>query len=436
MSQNFLELESIHFNEKFQLQEGQKNIFKDVIEWKAEPPIVKTGRSSFLAIADENLPFRGIKIKGCGYFDIIKKSARKPSTEKDYEAHVQKAPDGIKEIHYQIEVNKNDEPIYSIPSKRPYGGQLYKKAVNEFKVNERLFDKWEREMSDFPFYYPVGYAEYKDLKYKGDSLGVTILGMQAPTETPLGYYFEGKFEDEGLRINPYLLEYWQNHVGVLGKKEPDYFDLLLTLKKLCHGFGKTLSHLHEHFVDFDTHFFNATVNPLNKNVILYDFDHVFDVREISAQKYFYFALKDFEIGLVAILSNFMLSGLLEGIVLFEKENKMVDDFNLIEGFYEGYFGELSSQAKDNVKSMWERFLMFAGNTILKSSPSRHIHLAYDFCEQEREKSYFDIFSYFANKITKLKPEFSLTQEKHSKIISKFLKQKETIDKLHQNVTKT
>ncbi|MFC1656001.1 hypothetical protein ACFL3C_03970 [Patescibacteria group bacterium] len=418
-----LPLKEIYFSSKFPFTEGQKNIFKEVIEWQTQPPLVKTGRSSFLLIKEETLPFKGIKIKGCGYFDIEKNIASQPSDEEGYDAHIQRAPDGVKEIHYQIEVDDKDELVYSVPEKRPYGAQLSKKAKLEYEVNKYLFEKWEGSTKDFPFYFPLGYAEYQDLAYNNEPLGATLLGMQGDAEIPLGQYFEGKLEDEGIRINPHLLTYWQNHTSVVGSNNPDFFDLISTLKKLCFEFGRSLSDLHDHFVDFDSHLFNATVNLENGRVILYDLDHVYGKNKVSDQAYFYYALKDFEVALVAILSNFMLSGLIEGADLFSKIDQPLNDFNIVEGFYEGYFHKLSDAAKEHAKSTWERLITYASNQLLNSPLEKRFNMVYDFCEKEREESFINAMPYLSKKYS-----FEIDKEKHKKIISAFIDQRKSLEK--------
>ncbi len=418
-----LPLKKIHFSSKFPFTKGQKDIFKEVIEWRTQPPLVKTGRSSFLLIKEEKLPFKGIKIKGCGYFDIEKNIAAQPSDEEGYDAHIQHAPDGVKEIHYQIEVNDKDELVYSVPEKRPYGAQLFKKAKLEYETNKHLFENWNGDVKNFPFYFPLGYAQYQDLAYKNEPLGVTLLGMPNDAEITLGQYFEGGLEDKGIRINPYLLTYWQKHISIVGSNNPDFFDLISTLKKLCYEFGRSLSDLHDHFVNFDSHLFNASVNSENGRVILYDLDHVTDKNEISDQAYFYYALKDFEIALVAILSNFMLSGLIEGAPLFSKIDQPVDDFNIIEGFYKGYFNKLSDTAKEHAKLMWERLIIHTSNQILNSPLDKRFHLVYDFCEKEREKSFINVLPYLSKKLS-----FDIDEEKHKKIISAFIDQRKALEK--------
>lgn len=426
-----LHIEDIHFNDKFPLEQGQKDIFAEVVEWRTTPPAVKTGRSTFLITTDENLPFKGIKIKGCGYFDIQNKKTQKPLAEDPYDAYKQNADDGIKEVHYQIKVNDNDELIYTAPEKRPYGAQSFDKAKLEYDANKKLFKQWKGDMKNFPFYLPLGYAKYKDLEYQDKPLGVTILGMPEKAEIPLGAYFSGKLEEKGLRINPHLLKYWENHLSVAGKNQPDYFDLIATLKKLCFEFGKSLSHLHDHFVDFDSHLFNATVNAENGNVILYDLDHTLDIEDLADQAYFYYALKDFEIGLVAILSNFLLSGLSKGVTLFEEINQPIDDFNIIEGFYDGYFQNSSELVKKHSKAIWERLLVFAANNFSNAKESDQLLLSYNFCEQERDKSYMDIFTYLNEKIKQKRSEFMLTQKTHQEIIAKLFNQKK--DLLKRNI---
>lgn len=419
-----LPVKHIHFNDQFALSKPQKQIIQDVIEWKTPPPLVKSGRSSFLLIDEAKLPFKAIKIKGCGYFDLQTKKISQPSTKEGYDAHIINAPDGIKEIHYQIEVNNNDELDYTIPEKRPYGAQTYIRAKLEYDTNKTLFEASNKDL--FPFYYPVGYAEYKDLTYKNEPLGITILGLPTQAEIPLGAYFQGQFEQQGLRINPHLLKLWQQHYAVAGENEPHYFDLMKVLKKLCYEFGKTLAHFHNHFVDFDSHLFNASVNEANNSVVFYDFDHVLDINVISPQKYFYYTLKDFELGLVAILSNFMLSGLLDGIMLFDKEKEPVDDYNLIEAYFDGYFNEKSEEKKKITKEMWERLLLFTTNTIFASPSNKQFHLVHTFCDQEREKSYFDIYGLLKTKFCNTNQELILSHELHTSIINRFLKQKQDL----------
>jgi len=421
-----LPLHSIHFSDKFKLKDGQKKIFEDVISWKTTPPLVKTGRSTYLLIKDPDIPFSGIKIKGCGFFDIQNNSVMQPSTEEGYDAHIQYAPDGIKEVHYQIEVNEHDEPIYSIPKKRPYGAQLFDRAKLEFDATNHLFENWDKDPKDFPFYFPIGYARYKDLFYEDSPLGVTMLGIPGEKETALGNYFVGQFEDKGLRINPHLVKYWQKHIAPVGKKTPDYFDLLATLKKLCFEFGKTMAHLHSYYVDHDSHLFNAMVNIQNGRVVFFDLDHVLDVKEMSAQKYFYYALKDLEIGLVGILSNFLLNGIVDGVVLFERLNQPIDDYNLIEGFFAGYFGENNEVAKQDAKNIWNRTLEFSLNKLMKASRKEQFNLAYDFCEKERKKSYIDTYRYLKNKVHSIYNDLELTPEKHANIIAKLFTQRMTL----------
>jgi len=418
----YLPLNLVYFSDKFKLENGQKNIFKDIISWKQNPPLVKTGRSTYLLIKDEKIPFKSIKIKGCGFFDIQNNSISQPSTEEGYDAHIQYAPDGIKEIHYQIEVNNHDEPIYSVPKKRPYGGQTFNRAKLEFDATNHLFSNWDGKSEDFPFYFPVGYARYENLFYKDEPLGVTVLGIPSEKETALGAYFIGQFEDEGLRINPYLVAYWQKHIAPAGKETPDYFDLLTTLKKLSFEFGKTLSYLHKHFVDHDSHLFNAMVNNNVGNVVFFDLDHVLDIKNISTQKYFYYALKDLEIGLVAILSNFLLSGIVDGLVLFAKLGQTIDDYNLIEGFFAGYFGEENEVAKQDAKNIWNRLIDFALNKIIPTSRKDQFNLAYDFCEKERQKSYIDSYRYFKKRMN-----LDITPEKHAIIITNLITQRLTLN---------
>lgn len=427
---SFLPLETLQFTDKHPLIDGQKQILKNIIEWKEEPPLVQTGRSSFIIITDDSYPFKSVKIKGCGYFDIKNKKSVKPSTTEGYEAHLQNAPDGIKEVHYQIEIDEKDEPFYSIPKKRPYGAQLFSKAKMEYEVNEFLLQNWKDDIKNFPFYFPVGHGKYKDLKYKDEPLGVTLLGMPMQSEKHLGAYFEGKFEEKGLRVNPYLISYWQKHLAVTGKQYPDYFDLLSTLKVLCKKFGQGLSYLHEHFVDFDSHLFNASVDNESGNVLLFDFDHIFKTNEISDQKYFYLMLKDFEIGLVAVLSNLLLSGLAEGFVLFKELHESIDGYNIAEAFFEGYFGELSSEEREKVKYLWHKICLFVINELLLAPKNRHIHLAYDFCEKERNRSYIEIYPLMKEKIIKARPEFKLSKEKHEDIIKRFLEKRKALQRLH------
>ena len=124
----------------------------------------------------------------------------------------------------------------------------------------------------------------------------------------------------------------------------------------------------------------------------------------------------------------MLSGLIEGILLFDELKQPVDDYNLLEGFFEGYFGELSSEEKEISKQIWERMLMFVMNKLLKTKKSDLIHLVYDFCETERDKSYFDMYQPF---IKKLNRSLSLSKEENAKIVAAFLKQKESIRDLHK-----
>ncbi|MBA4337070.1 hypothetical protein C0416_04860 [bacterium] len=427
----YLPLHTIHFSDKFKLKEGQKKIFEDVVSWRITPPLVKTGRSTYLLIKDTEVPFKGVKIKGCGFFDIQNNSVMQPSTEDGYDSHVQHAPDGIKEIHYQIEVNDQDEPFYSIPKKRPYGGQIFTRAKLEFDATSHLFNKWDGKKELFPFYFPVGYARYKNLFYKDEPLGVTILGIPGEKETPLGNYFMGQFEDNGLRINPHVVAYWQKHIAPTGKENPDYFDLLTTIKGLCYEFSKTMKYLHKHFVDHDSHLFNAMVNGENGKVVFFDLDHVLSVKEISAQKYFYYALKDFEIGLVGILSNFLLSGLLDGIVLFEKSNQPADNYNPIEGFFSGYFGYDNEVAKQDAKNIWNRTIEFALDKLMKAPRKDQFNMAYNFCEQERKRSYIDTYRYLKNDVKTMFPNFELTPEKHAKIIGDLFEQRLSLESTDQ-----
>jgi len=431
--ESILEIEKIEFSDKFPLNKGQKGIIEDVISWKTQPPLVKTGRSSFLIINEPKLPFKGIKIKGCGYFDPFSNAVMQPSTEDGYDIHVQHAPDGVKEVHYVIEVNDKDELFFNKPKKRPYGAQIYNQAVKEFDAYAQLLKAWEGDLKDFPFYFPIGHAKYKDMQYNGDGLGVAVFGIETETEKSLGGYFAGQFEEKGLRISPQILEYWQNHIAPVGKNEPTYFDILKTLQRLVNEFGKTLSKLHEHFVDHDSHLFNAAVNNQQGHVMLFDLDHVLAEKDISDQKYFYYCLKDFELALVAVISNFMLNGYIEGVLLFEEQNMNFEEHNLVRSFFEGYFGELNNDLKFSVKTLWKRLLIISAEQILKADKKDKLAIAHDFCETERDASYIDLFPFLKDKIKEKRPNFDLSKKNHEKIINKFLKQKTEISKAH-NVT--
>ncbi|MFC1599547.1 hypothetical protein ACFL3T_00785 [Patescibacteria group bacterium] len=431
--ESLLEIDKIEFSEKHPLNEGQKGIIQEVITWGTQPPLVKTGRSSFLLIEEDKLPFKGMKIKGCGFFDAFNHTAMQPSKDEGYEAHMQHAPDGVKEIHYQVEVDDKDELIYTIPKQRPYGAQNYDQAKHEFKVYETLENAWEGDPDKYPFYYPIAHAKYKDMENEGKPLGVGVFGMRTKSELMLGPYFAGQFEDKGLRINPQLLEYWQKNLSKIGQKEPDYFDILKTLQVLSREFGKSLSSLHEHFVDHDSHLFNCSVDNDNGVVMIYDLDHVIAAKDISDQKYYYYCMKDFEIALVAIMSNFLLNGLMYGIPLFKDLDKQIDEFNILRGFFEGYFGELSKEAVYYVKSMWKRLVLVAVNNLIEADTKDHLGIVYSFCENERGQSYLDIFPFLKEKINKTRPDFDMKFEEHEKIVSKFLQQKIKLSKEH-NVT--
>ena len=415
----FMQIEETHFNPKFPLLSGQKEILKNIIEWKDAPPVVKSGRSTFLVIDNKDVPFKGIKIKGCGYFDLQKNKALPPNDRSEFDIHIVNAMDGIKEVHYQIKVNENNELDYEVPRKRPFGGQVFSRAKLEFDANKELYDNWKDSAENFPFYFPIGYVKYKDLIFNNENLGVTILGSNSVSEVPLSSYFEASFEDKGLRINPYIIKYWQNFCAPLGKKEPDYFDLLTTIKKLCFEFGRTLKDFHEHCADVDSHFFNAAVNPDIGRVILFDFDHAKFVKKIPAQKYFYYTFKDLEAGLVAVLSNFLLSGLAEGVILFDELSQPVTGYNPVLAFFEGYFGNLSDETKEEAKSIWERMLMLEMNKILNTGKDKIIHIVYDFCEFERNKSYMNLFDQVKEKTHFKYSDFSLSKDKHREIMAKY-----------------
>jgi len=431
--ESLLEISEIEFSEKYPLNKGQKGIIEEVITWKTQPPLVKTGRSSFLIIDEDKLPFKGMKIKGCGFFDTFNHTAMQPSKDEGYEAHMQHAPDGVKEIHYQIEVDDNDELIYTVPKQRPYGAQNYDQAVKEYNAYETLEKNWKGDPEKYPFYYPIAFAKYKDMENEGNPLGVGVFGMRTQSEMMLGPYFAGQFEDKGLRINPQLLEYWQKNIAKVGQHEPDYFDILLTLQNLAREFGKSLSHLHEHFVDHDSHLFNCAVDNESGVVMIYDLDHVIEADKISDQKYFYYCIKDFEIALVAVMSNFLLNGLMYGIPLFKDLNKQIDEFNVVKGLYEGYFGELSKDAEYYVKALWKRLVLAAVNSLIDTDQKEHLPIVYAFCENEREQSYLDLFPFLKEKINKVRPDFDMKFEEHEKIIKKFLNQKTELSKEH-NVT--
>lgn len=428
-----LELENIEFSDKFPLNKGQKGIIEEVITWKTQPPLVKTGRSSFLLIDEDKLPFKGMKIKGCGFFDAYSHMVIQPSRSEGYDAHTQKASDGVNEIHYQIEVDDNDELIYTKPKQRPYGAQNYEQALHEYNAYDVLHSNWKGEDKKYPFYYPIAHAKYKDLENQGEPLGVGVFGMKTKSELPLATYFAGEFEDKGLRINPQLLEYWQKNIAKVGQKEPDYFDILKTLQILARKFGQSLSNLHEHFVDYDAHLFNCSVDNENGVVTIYDLDHVIAADDISDQKYFYYCMKDFELGLVAVMSNFLLNGLFHGIPLFQELDKQIDEFNIIRGFFEGYLGELSKDALYNAKAMWKKLILLSINHLIEADKKDQLEIVYNFCEAEREQSFIDLFPHLKEKINKLRPKFNLSVEEHEKIIKKFLDQKIEISKDH-NVT--
>ena len=426
-----MHLEEIQFNPKFSLLSGQKEILKNIIEWKDTPPVVKTGRSTFLVIDNNNVPFTGIKIKGCGYFDIIKNHSTPPSDKDEFDIHIINGSNGIKEIHYVTKVNDKNELDFMLPEKRPFGGQVFTRAKLEYDANKTLFDNWKDSVENFPFYFPVGYAKYGDLKLNKNNLGVTILGTVAPVEVPLSNYFEGTFEEKGLKINPYIIRYWQKHCAPLGKLDPDYFDLLSALKKLCFEFGRSMRFLHEHYVDFDAHFFNATVNTETGGVILFDFDHVSGVKDMTAQKYFYFSLKDFESGIVAVLSNFLLSGLSHGVILFEELSQPYEDYNPVKAYFEGYFGNLSDKSNTEAKEIWERIIMLIMNKVINNNPDKVIHIVYDFCEFERKKSYIDMLDQMKEKINKKYRPLILEKDKHKEIIENFYKKLEIFLNSHK-----
>lgn len=425
-----LELENINFSDKFPLNKGQKGIIEEVITWKTQPPLVKTGRSSFLLIDEERLPFKGMKIKGCGFFDAYSHMVIQPSREEGYEAHRQTAH----EIHFQIEVNDNDEPIYTKPKERPYGAQNYEQALHEYKAYDVLHSNWKGTPEKYPFYYPIAHAKYKDFENQGEPLGVGVFGMKTKSELPLATYFAGEFEDKGLRINPQLLEYWQKNIAKIGQSEPDYFDILKTLQVLAREFGKSLSHLHEHFVDHDSHLFNCSVDNENGVVVIYDLDHVISAKDISDQKYFYYCMKDFELGLTAIMSNFLLNGLIHGIPLFQELDKQIDEFNIIKGFFEGYFGELSKDVLYNAKAMWKKLILLSINHLIEADQTDQLGMVHSFCEAEKEQSFIDLFPHLKAKVSIIRPDFNLSAEEHEKIIKRFLDQKIEISK-EQNVTK-
>jgi len=418
-------LQELHFNPKFSLHPKQKEIFKQIIEWKTQPPISKTGRSSYLLVENEDIPFEGIKIKGCGYFDLYENKVFKPVSKEKYDAHIKDTPDGVKERHYQIEVDSDGVMTLGIPGKRPFGAQTLDRAKLEYDVHETLYnkiyksgDKGDKNNIFYPFYFPVGYGEYKDLKSENEKLGITMLGLPIKTETPLAAYFEAKTEEAGFRISNYLMEYWQKNFAPLGQATPLINDLIDTLKHLSFEFGRSLSLFHEHFVDFDSHFFNATVNSKNQNVILYDFDHVLKASEIPPKQYFYYALKDFAIGFVAVLSNFLLSGWIDVI---KKTDIKPDD--IIRGYIEGYFNSFPKEKLNInfINKLWEQTIDLSLNDLFSIPMAKRIHPVHEFCEKQRDRLYIDIFNIMFNKIKEKNPELDISLNEHEKTIAEFFK---------------
>ena len=52
-----------------------------------------------------------------------------------------------------------------------------------------------------------------------------------------------------------------------------------------------------------------------------------------------------------------------GVPLFQELNKQIDEFNIIRGFFEGYFGELPKEAEYQIKAMWKRLILVVINNL-------------------------------------------------------------------------
>lgn len=383
-----IKIKETHFITKIDKKEKEELL--SYASWAKNPPIKIHGRSTII---------KNYKIKGCGNFDLNKGTASMPQSQ-SYDPHINKEQ---KSLHYQIQITEDGKFIYQVPSKKPLGAQTLENAKNEITNTEILYKKNPQN-----FYTPIAYGEYKDLEFNDKPLGFSILELPESKELTLADYFKAIFQDAQLFINNDIINLTKKDIP-----EPKIIDVLRKLKELVNKHGETLQKLHQDFVDYDSHFYNATINPENQETILFDLDNIKQKSKLPELQSFNYQVKDIYLGIQSLMSTILLNGVCDSFEQFGFHE------NYLESWLSGYFKELNPEVKSYSDELWEKTLELLPNMITPIPLEQRLLPISMFLEKE-----LDPFLELLYK--NLNPPKDYSYQDHQKNIQELIKQRQEI----------
>lgn len=385
-----MKIKKTHF-----INEIEENIKKELLEyasWAKNPPLKTHGRSTII---------KNYKIKGCGNFDLNKGTVSMPESE-EYDPHINK---DSKSLHYQIEIKNKGAFTYQVPQKKPLGGQTVENAKKEIENTQKLYSKHQKN-----FYKPIAYGEYQDLQFNNEPLGFSILEIPSEQELTLADYFKAVFQDEQLFIN--------NEIINLTKKEtpePKIIDVLRKLVELSKKHGATLKKLHEFYVDYDSHFYNATINPQNQELILFDLDNLKEKSKLPQIQAFNYQIKDIYLAIQSLMSTILLNGICDSFEQFSFHE------NFLKAWLIGYFGTISEEMIRETNNLWQKILQILPTMLTPIPLEQRLLPVSIYLEKELDP-------FLTLPFNELKPPKGYEFEDHQKNIENLIKQREEIKK--------
>lgn len=306
-------------NKNVKLSKHDKKQIKKILSCKQEGIYNNSGRTCYYMLKDpiehDNIVYRSVKIKGCGYKNIETSIYRKVGNEE----FVRKEP------HIGFNHDKSIKFVYS--QNAPLGGITLKRAKQEYNNFKLLYNAGVSTLL------PYEVVLYKNKRCNKQKIGASI----ALCEDEYGFRLN-KLLYENKYINANEMEYYNlvlYNEGILG----NIYDISTRLK-LCYIIAKKYAKEIKKFSKSGLYIHsggwsNVQYSLSKKNIVLIDLDSSrrIDTNDIELIKLY--SIRDF-------ISNIyrLLISLYNPKVIHQINKQILTDNNLVFALLEGYFDSI------------------------------------------------------------------------------------------------
>lgn len=341
----------IYYNLLINIRKETKGLIEDHASWQVDPSAFHPGRSAHLSLGKtpiiykhDNREFiiRALKLKGIGNF---KEDKIEPPRPREYKGPL--FPGTKQGSIFYIRPNEKGEifPVWERSETPLFWGALSaENAKKEYELTKEGLSK------GLPFNIPICWGSYKDLKFRGQTMGFVVLGLRDRLDRRFGDLTQAKFyKDQNIiHLNDYLHNLVPIEKGKIAKER----ESLNLFQDLFSDLGKALRSFHNAgFLRFSAHSGNYSVDEDSKEVILADLDTIIIKSEINPTIIFLSQLFDVVCAIRGIHELSFHTAV--GILYFQTQKR-----NPYLPFLKGYFNEFSYKGKEKLlqisKGLWEK----------------------------------------------------------------------------------